>query len=187
MWNASHSKTTLPHRVAKKSDKWKKETFVLWVWSRVTCTSLLPKSETFREILLLKSAPRRPTQIAPQRKYEGRDHFFSVDKLWKFKKYLNPLPPNFWLITGRKKLEESGDKSFVFSKTKTFSTAVGDISCFPFRALDTDNQGQFCRSTTNFFFSPDLFFFSNVNSLVPFSLELRGKTPERQASVLKCE
>ena len=51
-------------------------------WRALLRRQQRPNVSTFREILLLKSAPRLKTQIAPLRKYEGwealgKDNFFS--------------------------------------------------------------------------------------------------------------
>ena len=56
----------------------------------------------------------------------GQESFFQIDKLGKLKVYLDPLPPNFWLIIGRKK-RKSGDKTLYFPRT--FSATAVDISC----------------------------------------------------------
>ena len=74
-----------------------------------------PNVSTFREILLLKSAPRGSRRKLHPEENMKAEQLFSVDKLGKLKMYLDPVPPNFWLIIGRKN-RKSGDKSLYFSK-----------------------------------------------------------------------
>ena len=118
-------------------------------------SSQRPNVSTFREILLLKSAPRGSRRKLHPEENMKAEQLFSVDKLGKLKMYLDPLPPNFWLIIGRKN-RKSGDKSLYFPKNFLLDWRRH----FMFHLAPLTGARPFCRNNQLF---PLKFFFYHLS------------------------